>query len=354
MADVYIRTVFPVTSERIQELQDKKASAPALQSLSASLNDKARMKLELSKGPGPLPVIHYQGILNTEPKRQRSEKALEDMDRIGLIYEALTLEENPALVDSLKALILSWVETYIPTGDPINENKLTPLLCAYLSFKTHFSESEQQTVENWVKELVKAHEEKTDIPQNNWLAKRLLIYAYASLILDQPEYAKKSTEGFKTLVDTMLYADGSSHEIEQRDSLSYHVGLLRPMLLIAIIAKSYPESFGTEDLYNYKSEQGGSVAQSVRFLLPYASGDEIFLQWTNSKVGLDHERAKAGIPAYQPGKPFDPQKALPAFILASSFTVQLEEIIDELLPESEHKLTFEWLRVACQQVRDTD
>lgn len=335
------REVFPLPQTTINQLR---ASLSLEGNLASELEAEAGSRLGEEFEPNPVEVIHFQGLLDNNPLRIETNKSLIECRDIAYAYTAFTASEEEPFKDEMMDAIVAWARLYKPTGDPINENKLTPLLCAYITLRTQFEPDMQQLVDDWIRRMLAAHDTAYS-PQNNWLAKRLLIYAYGAIILEDPDYAKKAVDGYQSLAAHMLLPDGRSLEIEHRDAISYHCGLLRPMLQIAITVHNYPEVFGEYDLYRLPTPSGATLQKSVDFLLPYATGEKVYHQWTNSKVALDHKRAEAGLTKYQKGTPFDPQKALPILVLASFFDTEHVALVEEMLNQATpaNRLAWQWI-----------
>ena len=87
------------------------------------------------------------------------------------------------------------------------------------------------------------------------------------------------------------------------------------------VRKNYP------DLYSRENKTGGSVKKSVEFMLPYARGEKVYPQWTNSKVEFDRTRYLAGDDKYKPGTAWDPTSGLSTYLYAQFFDSRFIEII---------------------------
>lgn len=107
--------------------------------------------------------------------------------------------------------------------------------------------------------------------------------------------------------------------------MSYHKSSLEPLVNLAMEWESAEES-----LYRYRGPKGGSVAQSVAFLLPFVRGDTTHAEWTNSKVDFDRERYEAGQEQYRPGRLWNPRDAVDLFELTSVFDSSHRSLVDSL------------------------
>ena len=327
--------IFPMGQEQVSKLHkqfsasDDYISKLKKQTLSLAEN-------YLMHTPSPLKVMHYEGKLNTDPKRQATVKALDDMRVISLLTYAVIMDnpQKSKYFPKIKELILSWAKTYRPTGNPINENKLEPIFCSYYTFKSFFSSDEQQIVEGFIKEIVKK-EKLRKVSKNNWFTKKVKLLLYAGLILEDKKQISWCIKEFEKYIAHSLRANGSSIEIEHRDAMSYHVAGLKPLLQIAIILNS---SIKDPNFYELLSENGCSLKKSSEFVLPYAKKEKVYEQWRNTKVKLDKQRAAAGIAKYQPGYKWKPESGTEFYIMASFFDAKFNSLAEKYTVEDNDKL----------------
>jgi hypothetical protein len=262
----------------------------------------------LTYNANPQTQISYEGMLPTHPDRKATEESLKDMDRVvNLIYASYG--ENSAIYgEKAKQYVLAWSEAYVPTGNPINENKLTALFWAFYLFNDLFTAVEQQQVEEWMKAIGRKEVEREKTPNNNWEAKRLKLIATIGSILKLDEFNSYAVEGFKDYIASAYYADGTSNDLRERNALHYHVSGLKPTVAVFVNGVSFDSAY---NLFDYLASSGSSVEQSVMYVVPYAKGEQQREEWTNSKATIDKRRAEAGLSEYQPGKLYDPNHAIP-------------------------------------------
>ena len=159
----------------------------------------------------------------------------------------------------------------------------------------------------------------------NRYAKHVRLAAIAGMILGRDEWVATAHEGIKRFVSESLHPDGSSVDLESRDTLTYHASALRPVIELAMLAGDA----GTA-LYAWESRRGGSIKRPVDFVVPYALGKKTRKEWTRSKVGLDHRRAEAGLEKYRPGRNYHPKDALALMEEASDFDPKLMGVVRHL------------------------
>ncbi|MEK6475925.1 alginate lyase family protein [Catalinimonas sp. 4WD22] len=327
VAEVSIRQTLLLTPEEQQYLMKLIQENKEVQNLWYPVKEAAQAIL--SEQPHPLKVIHYEGLLDTDPKRVATEKSLRDMDKIAMLLNAFYGTQNKAYAAMAKKYILAWVNVYQATGNPINENKFEPLIHTYQVTKSYFSPAEQEQVNQWLVKIAEAEMANPNIPENNWKAKQIKLVGTIGLVTENPSYVKYAKENFKAYVDKSLYGDGTSRDLEQRDALSYHTSGLDPLLTYAITLDQLGENT-SDDLFRYENPDGGSIQKSVDFVIPYATGEKEYKEWVNTKVELDKRRAEAGLEKYQPGKLFDPKESLDTYELAYYFDPNYRDVIQHL------------------------
>ncbi len=293
----------------------------------------SRAESYLSEEPRPIERINYEGMLNNHPDRVATVSHLYDMMRVEIWLSAWLITGDSRYEEAMGKYLLAWAETYKPTGNPINENKLDPLLTAAVVLIDRLDRSEREIVFNWLRALGEAeiHTVET-MPwsvENNWHPKRLKIVALAAEALDHDEWRQWVVEETRIYIARALRPDGSSRDFEQRDALSYHIGGVRPLLrLISLLPPAY-----REELYSGEAGDGSSVARSVAFVIPYALGEEEHGEFLRTQVDLDRRRAEAGLEQYQPGRPFDPKRAVAMFQLAGAFEEKYRPLVGRIAEE---------------------
>lgn len=291
----------------------------------------------LKTPPRPLKQIFYEGLLETNPDRIDTRKSLEDIDKVvDFVYSYYGSKQTKYALKA-KEIVIAWVTTYQPTGNPINENKLVPLFWAYYLFQNQFSTQEKMEVEDWMVSIAEGQMARPDTPNNNWEVKRQKIIGTVGCIIDDKILKDYSVKGLKKYIHSAYYADGTSNDLKERDALHYHVSGLEPAIAVFVNCTPFHPDF---DLFNYTSPGGASVRKAVEYTLPFANGTIKRKEWTKSKVALDKERAAAGLAEYQPGMLFDPQKAIPMFEWACYYNPEWYSLLGERSAESNYASTW--------------
>ncbi|MEM6855143.1 MAG: alginate lyase family protein, partial [Planctomycetota bacterium] len=272
----------------------------------------------LARGPEPLAVIHYEGLVNTDPRRVETVASLNQMGDIARLLRAWQVSQDAKIADHLRALILAWTQAYEITGNDVNENKFSPLLMAYASLRESFASEDRAQVDGWVQELGSLHAARVAAVGgvSNRYGKHLRITALCAAVLDHPAWRDAAVDGARRMIAHGLRPDGSSHDLEERDSLGYHGSAVRSLIAMSLLI---PRADDEPTLYDWVAPSGASIRKSVDFVLPYASGEKTREEWRNTKVELDRQRAAAGIAEYQPGRRYEPRQALPLMEAASLY-----------------------------------
>ena len=316
------RPCLPLNDEQRARLRHLAASDQEARKLFAILKSDAEARLELQ--PKPLGVIYYEGLVNTDPKRIASVACLRDMEDVSILFQYWQATGDAAIATALKRFILAWSATYRPTGNDVNENKLYPLFLAYLALRPEFQSEERKGVDAWIESLAGLHAAAVEESRhlNNRYTKRLRLLAVFANILNRPEGHARAMAGLKRFIQESLRADGSSLDLELRDSLTYHNSALQPAIDLAVAAG--PDGPG---LYAWTAPSGGSLKKSVDFVVPYANATKTREEWRKSKADLDRRRAAAGLEEYRAGRLFDPKDALGLIEAASYFDPGLVPLV---------------------------
>jgi hypothetical protein len=341
MADVSIRDAVFIASENRTAILENTANDPQAKVAYQKIEREADNII--NREPSPLKYIHYEGVLETDPKRQKTQEHLKDMDRLALITLAYYGKQKPEYVSFIKRFVRAWGTTYKPTGNPINENKLEAVFCGYYLVKEEFSDSEQLELEEWMMEIVDMESRNTSM--DNWETKRFKIMAEIALATDRGDFMQMAVERFKNYVANALNGDGSSVDFHERDALSYHVGGMVPLVNFSVLAEQQKIRIDNKSLYEWEAPNGASVKKSVHFLDPYVIGNKEHIEFKNTEVQFDIERCEAGLDNYCPHI-WEPEKSSTAdlYDLASAFEPELSEMSAMVLNTSNTRFPT-WLSV---------
>ncbi len=318
-----IPDVRPLEAETLKLLRQLVQTDPEARTIADQVAKHA--KPLIGTAARPLEMIHYEGLVNTNPKRIKTVEDLRQMADAGWLLRYWQLTDDEKAAATLEDWIIEWTATYKITGNDVNENKFYPLLVAYLALRENMSTEQQQPIDAWVEALGLAHKRHVERSKHftNRYSKSVRLLAISGMILDKKEWIEEAHKGIKRFVRNNLYPDGTSEDLKRRDSLTYHKSSLKPVVDLAIITGGE----AGQKLYDWESERGASIRKSVYYLVPYAMGEKTHEEWKNTKIGLDRRRAAAGLEKYQPGRLYDPHNALDLMERAAFFDPKLCDVV---------------------------
>ena len=279
--------------------------------------------------PNPIRVIQGEGKLKTDPLAIKTRESLGDMRKMYFFAYIFAATGDTQYADKAREFILAWSQQNTPTGNPIDETTLDDLFFAFDLTQSTFSNAEKKIAQTWLRKVADTqiaiglmHARKGDgISKNNWQSHRLKIVGLIGYTLSEKKYIDYAIESFKRQIEVNLRPDGSSTDFHERDALHYHCYDIEPLLEFAIAANNN----GT-NLYTYKSKSGASLEKSVKFLLPFCSGEKKHAEFVKSSVAFDRKRAESGDENYKAGHLFDPKKGGHTLELAAAFDKNLSEV----------------------------
>jgi hypothetical protein len=267
----------------------------------------------LRQTPKPIRLIQTEGKLAGDPVKVATQAALRDMQALTDLGYAYLLTGDSRYADKARLFVLAWARINQPTGDPIDETNLEPLIVSYDLTRSSYSDEDKSAADGYLRRLIHAEWGARQVT-NNWQSHRLKIVGLAAYVLGDDALVARAIDGMREQINVNLNADGSSYDFIERDALHYHVYDLEPLLTLAIAASNHGL-----DLYDFKGARGGSLRLSVYFLIPYCTGEMQHHEFVNSKVEFDRKRAQNGESGYQIGHLFRPKEGLKALCLASYF-----------------------------------
>ena len=336
-------TIWLNSSERQSMFEKAKMLDKAIRE---SLIEKANQAL--ADDPNPTDTIFYEGLVSNHPRRLEMQEHFEDLTNLSLLINAFLLTGNNAYRDQTMRILLAWAETYIPTGNDVNENKLRDFFYAYEIHREYFTEKEKTLVEHWLNTIAQRQIEEWDIEfgSSNRHAKRMKLILMAGLTFDNQEYINFAIAEIEKILDASLYADGTSRDLERRDAIHYHNSQVKNYLIL-----NYLTRLVGKNIYTELQAEGGSIQKSIHYMFPYIRGQKVHPEWVNSKIGLDKRRYEAGDDYYKPGKPWDAKEAYSTMVLASPFDKECQKLVT-LLEQQEGLEVQNWLKFQVQMVED--
>ena len=282
--------------------------------------------------PRPMAHVHTEGTLPHMGIRDQSLEAERDwpaMLNAALAWRAGVDDRGFA---TARLFLLGWVDTYSPNLNPIDETNLDALIDTYAIIADRLEGDERQRIAIWLRkwgwDYVGSIERapKDGIWANNWQSHRVKLVTMIAAATDDNALFTAARRLFRRQVSVNLLSDGQVIDFAERDALHYVVYDLEPLLRAALAAKVY----AGEDWYRWEAPSHASLARSVAWLTPYATGDKAHEEFAHSKVAFDAARAAAGVKGFTGA--FDVKDAAITYWSASSFDPALRAAAERLDP----------------------
>ncbi|WP_397298505.1 alginate lyase family protein [Pedobacter sp. UC225_61] len=279
----------------------------------------------LEATPNPSDTILTEGILQGDPRKTRTWKSIEDMQKVYSLAFAYKITGEKKYLAKTSEFLLAWAQRNQPQGNPINDTNLDRIIFAYDLVKNDLSDDINLATNLWlmkvglqeIKSFNKAANGKSLTYMNNWNSHRIKEVAEVAWAINNDSLKTWVIDIYKKQIAKNLNQDGSSFDFHERDALHYHIYDVDPLMVAATILNR-DGKFG-ESAYSYKSPEGNSLKNSVDWLVPFFTGEKTHAEWVNSKSSFDKKRAANGEKGYIAGTLFKPQEARTSIALANYF-----------------------------------
>ena len=241
--------------------------------------------------------IDREGVLPTDARYRASNDAVSRVDRVYQWAMCARVAAEPIATrcsEQAAIAIDRWVTTYRPSGNPINDSNLVPVIQA-IDLAAPLATIEQQNAWTaWCLDFARQGDAFyaplafTDGRiANNWGSWRLLLRGLGGRVGGDAMLVETTRTLVTAHVQRNLRSDGSSIDFEERDALHYHVYDLEPLVMLALFV---PEAV---DEPSATRIEGG-----LQFLGPFVLGEQTHIEFVRSTVAFDRQRRDAGIPGF--------------------------------------------------------
>jgi len=243
----------------------------------------------------PVAAFHLQGTLNIDPAHREADEAKQNFPGVLALAICARLEQvaiHQACLTKAASVLLDWVGTYRPSGNPINDQFMTPLLQSADLVMPELPPRDRERLSAWLREFAAAGDRfYIHVPPehpsraNNWMAARLLIRALTSTIVDDAGMQAETRNLFDDFIarNFVTGADGTRNgatfDFIQRDALYYHVVDLRSLAEIALYTPAITDA-NTRKI----------IEKGIDFLKPYYLGERQHIEFQNTTVPFDAKR----------------------------------------------------------------
>ena len=289
----------------------------------------AKARTALSRAPGAIPQLHTEGTLPGKGIREISLKAKEDQPIVLNLALAWRLTGDRAYLDQAARYLESWADVYQMSFNPIDETGFDALLLATDLTEADLPAATRATIDGFWRRMAVGYLDAMDAkPRNfntNWQSHRVKLATMAAFQTGDVKLIARARAAYRAQVSTNIQPDGSVFDFHERDALHYVTYDLDPLMMAALAAKAHGE-----DWLTWKSADGVNLASALDWLAPYAAGEKVHVEFANSRVQFDRDRAGAGQGEYAP-HPWDTSNAIGAYGLAALLDARYRPLRDGLV-----------------------
>lgn len=295
----------------------------------------ARANGALDRAPGAIPRLHTEGTLPGRGIRDISLKAKEDQPLILAFAMAYRQTHDVAYLRQAERFIVAWADVYQPSFNPIDETGFDDLLLANDLVDGELSPAASAKLKAFWRRLAIGYLDAMDgVPKNaatNWQSHRVKLATMAAYRVGDTGLVDRARAAFRRQIGANVTADGSVFDFHERDALHYVTYDLDPLLMAALAAHAHGE-----DWYDWRAQNGASLARAVEWLKPFANGRKIHVEFARSKIQFDRDRAAAGQKEYAP-HPWDSGNAVNTYALAARIDPRFAPLRDALIQRTGRK-----------------
>jgi len=279
--------------------------------------------------PDPIAQIQSQGLLEGNPAKIASTRAVEDAYKVYSLALVYRLYHDKGYFAKAIEFLLAWSNTNKASGDPINETKLEDMITGYDLIREQSSPQNKKIIDNWLESIADAEVNSASAKPgkgtaiNNWNSHRIKIITLIAYTLHTKKYDGIITAELEKQLAVNLNTDGTTHDFVERDAFHYHTYDLEPLLTTCI---AIYRATG-KDYFNYQTPSGASIKKCVDFMVPYMLGDKTHGEFVNSTVPFDVKRAQNNEKGYKAGMLFNPESGLYTLSLAAYFNPDYVAVI---------------------------
>jgi hypothetical protein len=281
----------------------------------------------LERSPDPLPVVHVEGTLPTQPAYRRAVQARMDWVSMAVLASAYAMNREPRHLDGYARYLSAWLDVYIISGNPIDETALGYWLLAYRSAGAALPPALAQRMRQFGCDLAACYTQpqpkSRKTSTNNWQSHRVKLAVMGAHVCGKPALIAQAEAAFATQIQDNLLPSGESVDFAERDAIHYVVYSVEPLLEAALFARARGRS-----LFAITGAEGQSIGRTLDWLAPYTRGDKTHEEFVRSQVRFDAQRAAAGVPGF--AGPFTPKQAQYVFWLAVQLDAKWLELSKKL------------------------
>ncbi len=273
--------------------------------------------------------VHVEGGIAGRGDYDASAEALRELSAIRELALASAFG-NEAYATKAAMLLARWLEIYRPNFNPIDETGFENLFVAWDALPeaaqaphaARYAEFARGFVQGYLDRLPSL---RGNTAINNWHSHRVKIMALAAFATGDTRLIGEVRAAFEEHLARTLIPDGPTNDFAERDAIHYVVYNLLPLCTACLAAKTHGQ-----DWYATRAANGATIAGSLDWTLPYATGEKTHAEFERSKVRFDFERRNAGVAGFKGD--FEPAKARDLFVVAARLDPRYWPIARKLQP----------------------
>lgn len=289
----------------------------------------ARALETVDRPPAPLPRLHTEGTLPGHGIRDISIRAKQDQPIVLNLAIAWRLTGDRRFLDATGRYLEAWADVYQMSFNPIDETGFDTLIMAYDLTRTELAPSTQTKLDAFWRKMAIGYLDAMDAgPRNaetNWQSHRIKLATLAAYQTGEAAVIARARQAFRKQIGVNLYADGSTYDFHERDALHYVTYNLDPLMMAALAAQAHGE-----DWFGWTSAEDSSLPKSLDWLAAYARGDKTHIEFANSKIQFDRDRAASGQKEYAPHA-WDVANGVGTYSLASLLDARFLALREDLV-----------------------
>lgn len=275
-----------------------------------------RARANLARPPAPLARLHTEGTLPGHGIRDISIKAKADHPITLDFALAWRLTGERAFIDQTGRYLTAWADVYEMSFNPIDETGFDALMLAYDLTKADLPTATRTQMDAFWRRMAVGYLDAMDAgPKNahtNWQSHRIKLAAMSAFATGDETLIARARKRYEAQVAANLNPDGTTFDFHERDALHYVTYNFDPLLMANLAAKA-----NGQDWFRHRAATGSSLPHSLDWFAAYARGDKTHIEFANSKIQFDRDRANSGQSEYAP-HPWKPSAAVNTFAYAAA------------------------------------
>lgn len=293
----------------------------------------ARARAALTRPPGAIRQLHTEGTLPGKGIREISLVAKRDQPIVLDLAMAWRLTGDRAFLDQAGRYLDAWARIYQMSFNPIDETGFDQLAMAYDLTEADLPADVRARCDAFWRRMAAGYLDAMDEPglghaNTNWQSHRVKLATMAAFLTGDGKLIDRARAAYRKQIAINLRPDGSTFDFEERDALHYVTYDLDPLMMAALAARAHGE-----DWYSWSAPGGATLSRSLDWLAQFADGKRTHIEFANSKIQFDRDRAASGQAEYAPHV-WQPDAALDTFAIAALLDPRFADLAAALAAKS--------------------